>query len=122
MTKRGHSRQNELEEILEALLQTGGFSSAVVASKEGLPFATAGIAHTTLIAAVAASIKDLVQRAHQEPLEITSRNEQGGQIVVRYFSVQDERLLLSITMPAGRHPYRRLTSHAIQKIRHVLEK
>ncbi len=122
MAQRGHSRQNDIEAILEALIRAGRFTSAVVASKEGLPLATAGYADTTLIAAVAASIKDLVERAHQAPLEITSRNQRGAQIVIRYFSVQEERLLLSITMPAGRHPYRRLTSRAIHRIQQVLEK
>jgi len=65
MPQRDYSRQNNIENVLQSLLQAGGFSSAVVASNEGLPLATAGNTNTTLIAAVAASIKNLAERAQQ---------------------------------------------------------
>ena len=120
MGKPEHSRQNSIETVLNTLLAQGHFSSAVVASNEGLPLATAGKADTTLIAAVAAAIKRLAERAQQSPAEITSRSVGGERIIIRYFSVGEELLLLSITLPPGRHPYRRLTNHAIRDIKKIL--
>ncbi len=115
MPQRDYSRQNNIENVLQSLLQAGGFSSAVVASNEGLPLATAGNTNTTLIAAVAASIKNLAERAQQSLIEITSRSSHGECIIIRYFSVEQELLLLSLHIPAGQHPYRRLTNRAISR-------
>lgn len=122
MAETENSRQKHIEAILKDLLKQGGFFSAVVASNEGLPLATAGNADTTLIAAVAAAIKRLAERAQHAPAEITSRSVSGEQIIIRYFSVDDELLLLSLTIPAGRHPYRRLTHRAIRDIQKILSK
>jgi len=121
MIDEGRSRQNSIEDILSALIHDGSFTSAVVASKQGLPLATVGSTDTTLLAAVAASMKDLAERAHQSLTEITTRNESGEQIVIRYFTVDTDLLLLSVKMRAGRS-YRRLTNRAIRKIQHVWEK
>jgi hypothetical protein len=114
----GPSRQAKIEEILKSLIDHGSFTSAVVASKEGLPIAMMGQTDTTMIAAVAASMKDLAERAHQGLTEITTRDDQGHKIVSRYFLVDEDLLLLAVQLPANR-PYRRLTSWAIKRIKKV---
>jgi len=115
------SRQNEIEAVLNTLLQFDGFICAVVASKEGLPFAMAGSTDTTLLAAVAATIKDTANRVQQSPSEVSIRNDKGEQTIIRYFKVDDERLLLSVNIVVGR-AYRRLTSRAIRQIQQILTK
>jgi hypothetical protein len=112
------SRQAKIEEILKSLVDYGSFTSAVVASRDGLPIAMIGQTDTTMIAAVAASMKDLAERAHQGLTEITTRDDQGNKIVSRYFLIDEDLLLLAIQLPANR-PYRRLTSLAIKNIKKV---
>ncbi len=121
MSQNKPSRQNEIEAVLNTLLQNDGFICAVVASKEGLPFAMVGSTDTILLAAVAATIKDTAKRIQQSPSEVAIRNNSGEQIVIRYFNVDDERLLLSINIVVGR-TYRRLTSRAIRQIQQILSK
>lgn len=113
------SRQNEIETVLNNLLQHDGFICAVVASKEGLALAMAGAADTTLLAAVAAAIKDTAKRIQQSPSELSIRDNRGEQIIIRYFDVGDERLLLSVNIMVGRS-YRRLTNRAIRQIQKIL--
>lgn len=122
MPKNKPSRQNEIETVLGTLLQTDGFICAVVASKEGLPFAMAGSTDTTLLAAVAATIKDTAQRLQQSPTEVSIRDENNKQIIIRYFNVdEEEQLLLSVNLVVGRS-YRRLTNRAIRQIKKILSK
>jgi len=112
------SRQASIEDILTSLLYDGSFDCAVVASSDGLPVAIVGQNNAPMLAAVAASMKDLAERAHQGITEISSRDTQGNRVVSRYFSVGQDLMLLTVKMSV-RHPYRRLTSKAISKIRQV---
>jgi len=121
MSQNKPSRQNEIEAVLNTLIQTDGFICAVVASKEGLPFAMAGSTDTTLLAAVAATIKDTAMRVQQSPLEVSIRDGNKKQVIIRYFNVDKEQLLLSVNIIAGRR-YRRLTNRAIRQIKKILSK
>lgn len=114
----GRFRQVNIEEILNTLVERGSFCCAVVASREGLLLATEGQADTVLIAAVAASMKDLAERAHQGLTEIVTRDAKGNKIINRYFKVGDDMLLLSVSLSANQ-TYRRLTNQAIHQIRQV---
>lgn len=107
-----------LEQTLATMTRAGRFDGAVVASLEGLPVAMVGSTNTELIAAVAATMKELAERAHTGLNEICTRDEKGDQVVSRYFDVDGNVLLLAVQVPAGR-PYRRLTNQAIRKIRRV---
>jgi len=111
-------RQADIENILTDLIQEGSFIYAVVASNDGLLIATAGEANVAMVAAVAATMKDLAERAHQHLTEIATRDRAGNHIVSRYFSVDKDLLLLTVKVPPGR-TYRRLTSRAIRKIKQV---
>lgn len=115
------SRQTNIENILETLLSDGGFLCAVVAAKDGLPLAMVGRADTELMAAVAASMRDLAERAHPALTEIITRDAQGGLIVIRYFAVDKDPLLLSISVPFKR-AHRRLTNRAIRQIKQIWTK
>jgi len=112
------SRQARIENILKSLVHHGSFTSAVVASKDGLPIAMIGQTNAAMIAAVAASMKDLAERAHQGLTEIATRDDQGNKIVSRYFLINGDLLLLAIQLPANR-PYRKLTNLAIDDIKKV---
>lgn len=114
----GQFRQADIENILTTLIKEGKFACAVVASEDGLPVAMVGEADTPLIAAVAAVMKDLAGRTHQEITQISTRDGRGNQIVNRYFTAEQDLLLLSVKMPVGR-AYRRLTNKAIRKIKNV---
>ena len=112
------SRQVSIENILTVLIHDGSYESAVIASGDGLPVAMVGQTNTSMIAAVAASMKDLAERAHQGLTEISTRDDRGNRIVSRYFSVDQDLLLLAVKMPAG-CAYRRLTGRAIARIKQV---
>ncbi len=112
------SRQAKIEKTLKSLIRDGSFNSAVVASRDGLPVAMVGKTNMAMIAAVAASMKDLAERAHQGLTEITTRDSHGNKIVSRYFSVDEDLLLLAVQLPAN-CAYRRLTSLAIKDIQKV---
>ena len=118
------SRQTTIEDILGDLMKQGGFSGAVVATTDGLPIAMVGETKvdTKLIGAIAASIKDLAKRAHQDLDEINLRDKKGKLIVNRYFSIAappgQYNLLLAVQVPE-RKPYRRLVNQAVKRIQQV---
>ena len=118
------SRQSSVEEVLRDVIQKGGFGGAVVATSDGLPIAMVGTTEvdTKLIGAVAASMKDLAKRAHQELDEISLRDKKGKLIVNRYFSIVAPQgqfnLLLAVQVPE-RKSYRRLVNQAVKRIQQV---
>lgn len=118
------SRQIIIERILRDITKKGGFSGAVVATSDGLPIAMVGTSKvdTKLIGAVAASIKDLARRAHQELDEISLRDKKGKLVVSRYFSITAPQgqfnLLLAVQVPEKR-AYRRLINLAVKRIQQV---
>jgi len=118
------SRQCSVEKVLRDIIHEGGFGGAIVATSDGLPIAMVGTAEvdTKLIGAVAASMKDLANRAHQELDEISLRDKKGKLIVNRYFSIIAPQgqfnLLLAIQVPE-RKSYRRLVNQAVKRIQQV---
>jgi predicted regulator of Ras-like GTPase activity (Roadblock/LC7/MglB family) len=118
------SRQSSVEKVLRDIIHEGGFGGAVVATSDGLPIAMVGPAEvdTKLIGAVAASMKDLAKRAHQELDEISLRDKKGKLIVNRYFTIVAPQgqfnLLLAVQVPE-RKSYRRLVNQAVKRIQQV---
>jgi len=118
------SRQSSVEKILRDIILKGGFGAAVVATSDGLPIAMVGATEvdTKLIGAVAASMKGLAKRAHQELDEISLRDKKGKLIVNRYFSIVAPQgqfnLLLAVQVPE-RKSYRRLINQAVKRIQQV---
>ena len=118
------SRQSSVEKVLRDIIHKGGFGAAVVATSDGLPIAMVGATEvdTKLIGAVAASMKDLAKRAHQELDEISLRDKKGKLIVNRYFSIVAPQgqfnLLLAVQVPE-RKSYRRLINQAVKRIQQV---
>ena len=121
---RQRSRQSAIERILRDITKKGKFGGAVVATGDGLPIAMVGASKVDpkLIGAVAASIKDLATRAHQELDEIIMRDKNGRLVVSRYFSMSAPQgqynLLLAVQVPEKRS-YRRLINQAVKKIQQV---
>jgi|DewCreStandDraft_4_1066084.scaffolds.fasta_scaffold287787_1 predicted regulator of Ras-like GTPase activity (Roadblock/LC7/MglB family) len=118
------SRQFTIETVLRGLMEHGGFEAAVVATSDGLPIALVGqsTVDTRLVGAVAASMKDLATRAHQELDEISLRDKKGKLVVSRYFSIVSPQgqfnLLLAVQVPE-RTSYRRLVNQAVKRIQQV---
>jgi predicted regulator of Ras-like GTPase activity (Roadblock/LC7/MglB family) len=118
------SRQSSIEKILRDIIHKGGFGAAVVATDDGLPIAMVGTneVDTKLIGAVAASMKHLAKRAHQELDEISLRDKTGKLIVNRYFSIVAPQgqfnLLLAVQVPE-RKSYRRIINQAVKRIQQV---
>lgn len=118
------SRQSSVEKVLGDIIEEGDFGAAVVATSDGLPIAMVGATEvdTKLIGAVAASMKDLAKRAHQELDEISLRDKKGKLIVNRYFSIIAPQgqfnLLLAVQVPE-RKSYRRLINQAVKRIQQV---
>jgi predicted regulator of Ras-like GTPase activity (Roadblock/LC7/MglB family) len=118
------SRQSSVEKVMRDIIDEGSFGAAVVATSDGLPIAMVGSAEvdTKLIGAVAASMKDLAKRAHQELDEISLRDKKGKLIVSRYFSIVAPQgqfnLLLAVQVPE-RKSYRRLVNQAVKRIQQV---
>lgn len=121
------SRQSTIEHILRDMIKEGGFGGAVVATSDGLPIAMVGgrgetKVDTKLMGAIAASIKDLAKRAHQELDEISLRDKKGKLVVSRYFLIVAPQgqynLLLAVQVPEKR-PYRRLVNQAVKRIQQV---
>ena len=118
------SRQSTVEEVLRDVIQKGGFGGAVVATSDGLPIAMVETTEvdTKLIGAVAASMKRLAKRAHQELDEISLRDKKGELIVNRYFTIIAPQgqfnLLLAVQVPE-RKSYRRLVNQAVKRIQQV---
>ena len=115
------SRQATLERTLKTLLREGEFLGAVVASTDGLPLAMAGRgADTELMAGVGAWLKDVAERTHATLDEIVVRDIQGHRLVIRYFNVGNDQLLLAVSVPP-RRAHRHLTNSAIREIQQVWE-
>ena len=114
------SRQAEIEKILRTLVQNGSLPGAIVANEQGLPIATAGSGHTNteLIAAVAAAMRHLAERTHQQLTEITTTDNNGHKIVSRFFSIGENLILLVVEVPMNQ-TYRRLMTRAIKEIKRV---
>lgn len=118
------SRQSTIEGILRDLIENGEFGGAIVATDDGLPIATVKSSNVDvrLIGAVAASIKTLAKRAHQELNEISLRDTKGGVVVSRYFSISAPQgefsLLLAVQVPRKKS-FRRLINQAVRKIQRV---
>ena len=121
------SRQSIIERVLRDMIKKGGFGGAVVATSDGLPIAMVrgrggSKVDAKLIGAVAASMKDLAKRAHQELDEISLRDKKGKLVVSRYFSIVAPQgqynLLLAVQVPA-RNPHRRLVNQAVKRIQQV---
>ena len=118
------SRQSTIEDVLRDIISKGNFGGAVVATDDGLPIAMVNAIDidTRLIGAVAASIKDLAVRAHQNLDEISLRDKKGRLVVSRYFTINAPQgqyhLLLAVQVPKHR-AYRRLLNQAIRHIQQV---
>ena len=118
------SRQTTIERVLQDMITQGGFYGAVVATSDGLPIAMVGVStiDTNLLGAVAASLKGLASRAHQNLDEICIRDQHGEQVVSRYFSITAPQgkfnLLLAVCVPP-RKSYRRLFNRTIKQIQQV---
>ena len=110
------------EEILESVNKEGSFEASMLASSDGLPIATVPSDYDTdIIAAMVALLRN-VARETQDHVglaqldEVSTRARDSIRLVCRYFSVNDEDLILAVVVPSQQRYYRRLTNRAIREI------
>jgi predicted regulator of Ras-like GTPase activity (Roadblock/LC7/MglB family) len=117
--------RQSLADILHKMHEEGGFRISVLASKEGLPIATAPRGHNTDLAAAIIALLQQVSNETQSQLdmaavdEVTIRDQDRLRLVCRYLVVGEEELILAALVPPD-HYYRRVTNQAIKAIRESL--
>ncbi len=120
----GEGLQNRLEEALKAMKREGRLTSAVLATADGLPLASApGSRDPEATAAMAALLRGTVNQvcrqmdlAQTEEVDLVGSD--GMRLVCRYLSA-DEDLILVVVAPPDQS-YRRMTTQAIRAIKAVL--
>lgn len=111
-------RQVQCEQALTPLITQADCAYAVLASPDGLPLATVGAEQADLTIAIAAILKAQAERVIENIDEIFIRDNQEQVIVCRFFTLQNDILILAFSLPFGK-PYRRLSNQAIQQIRRI---
>jgi len=98
----------------------------VLASKEGLPIATAPRGHNSDLAAAIIALLQKVSDETQGELgmasvdEVTIRDQDRLRLVCRNFFAGKEELILAALVPPD-HYYRHVTNQAIKRIQESLE-
>jgi predicted regulator of Ras-like GTPase activity (Roadblock/LC7/MglB family) len=115
-----------LSDIVTEMHIDGDFSVSVLASKEGLPIATAPRGHNSDLAAAIIALLQKVSDETQGELgmasvdEVTIRDQDRLRLVCRNFYVGKEELILAALVPPD-HYYRHVTNQAIKKIQESLK-
>ncbi len=123
--RREATETTSLEEILAAMNEAGEFAASLLTSPEGLPIAAVPADYDSNVAAAMVALLQRVSSDAQNRLgmaevdEVTIRDRDTIRLVCRYFTVGEQRLILTATVPPGR-PYRRVTNRAIRQIQHLL--
>lgn len=115
-----------LSDIVTEMHADGDFSISVLASKEGLPIATAPRGHNSDLAAAIIALLQKVSDETQGELgmasvdEVTIRDQDRLRLVCRNFFAGKEELILAALVPPD-HYYRHVTNQAIKRIQESLE-
>lgn len=121
----GEAIRNRLEEALNAMNEEGQFSSAVLATTEGLPLAAMSSSRDPeATAAMAALLGGAADRVHEhlalgQADEVNLVDIEGKRLICRYFSHDGQALVLAVVAPPDQ-PYKRMTMHAIRAIKAAL--
>jgi len=114
-----------LSDIVTQMHNAGGFKISVLASKEGLPIATAPRDHDSELAAAIIALLQKVSNETQSQLgmapvdEVTIRDHDRLRLVCRYLVIKQEELILAALVPPD-HYYRNVTNRAIKQIKQSL--
>jgi predicted regulator of Ras-like GTPase activity (Roadblock/LC7/MglB family) len=110
------------EETLERVNREGSFEVSMLASSDGLPIATAPSDYDTDVTAAMAALLRRVAQEMQDNVglgqldEVSVSASDKIRLVCRYFSVNDEDLILAVVVPSEQRYYRRLTNRAISEL------
>ena len=121
----GETPRTRFERTLKTMNQKGHFQSALLATMDGLPIASApssydaesSIEMVTLVKQVVNRVYHQLRLAKVDEVSLVSRD--GEKMVCRYFAHDGEEFILAIVAPPDQC-YRRVTSKAIHDIRDVL--
>jgi predicted regulator of Ras-like GTPase activity (Roadblock/LC7/MglB family) len=111
----------KFEQILTELSQLGSFDAAILATSDGLPIATSPSSlDAQLTAAMVAMLRKVSKDARaelgmNELDEVSLYDRQRSRLACRFFSVDEEELILALLIKEGGH-YRRVSAHAIRQI------
>ncbi len=114
----------QIQEIIQQLCQTHGFTAAVLTDASGFPMASSSGGGTAdAPAAMAALIQRVAEQARSHVGlgamdEVTMNDEAGQKLVCRWFTAGDHKLILAVKVPP-QIPYRRATNQAIRQIKEV---
>lgn len=115
-----------LADIVNEMHEEGGFTISVLATKEGLPIATAPRGQNSELAAAIIALLQQVSNETQSQLsmapvdEVTIRDQDRVRLVCRYLVVGPEELILAALVPPD-HYYRQVTNRAIKRIEQSLQ-
>ncbi|MDQ7028583.1 MAG: roadblock/LC7 domain-containing protein [Ardenticatenia bacterium] len=121
---RSQSRSQHLEEVLSRVTRDHGFLAAVLTNAEGLPLSAAA-GEDRLLSEVLAAVAPVIERAaYQSNIhsglesadEVVIQNVDRTRIVCRFFTVNDQPLILACVVPKD-VAYRRVMNRAIRDIR-----
>lgn len=115
-----------LTQILTEMNLEGNFPMAVLADRDGLPIAAVAGAeqNSEKQSALVAMVQRAVTQAQSqlgmaETDEFSLFDAQGTRLVCRPFSAGGQTMILAITVPDKKLPYRRLTTRAIRAIQQL---
>jgi predicted regulator of Ras-like GTPase activity (Roadblock/LC7/MglB family) len=126
MANNTESGMTKMNQILEEMNGTGGYSISILTDENGLviAFATEKNMDPERQSAVvsfiqSASVKVSKQIGLGDTDEISLFDKNGQRLVCRPFVVDDYRLILSAFVTERDQAYRRITNHAICEIRRM---
>ncbi len=118
------TRSQQLENILHNLVAHHGFVAAVLTTPLGLPLSSAlrdDRSLSDILAAVAPVLEQAAQRSStrsglHEADEVVIRSADRTRLICRFFTIQDQPLILASIVPKG-VAYRRAMNQALRAIR-----
>jgi predicted regulator of Ras-like GTPase activity (Roadblock/LC7/MglB family) len=119
----------EMNQVLSALNQEGGFTCSVLTDSQGLAIASSvknghdPDLHSAVVALVQKTISQAGQRigmAQAEEISVYTQN--GERLICRFFEAKGYRLILAVTVPDKNAKYRRLTNQAVNSICQIWSK
>ncbi len=126
MNVQSPGRSQHLERVLSCVTQEHGFLVTVLTNHEGLPL-SASASEDRLLSEVLAAVAPVIERAaHQSNVhsgleaadEVVIQNVDRTKIVCRFFTVNDQPLILACVVPKG-VAYRRAMNQLIREIRQL---
>jgi len=123
----GNAHSDNVETVLQQMVRSGHFVSAVLATADGLPIATASSRKDAEVTSAMTAMLSRVSREAKQQLgmadvdEVVIRDRERSRLVCRSLTVSGQQVLLAVRVPANRR-YRRTTNQAIRAIKRAWQR